>query len=138
MSQWMLIVLTLAELGLLVVVVMFYVRLRRSESLLKLLQQRHEDLMSKIHFNSELEQELVTSFEQRQHELATLNDELSRRAEELEELLARVERVVRKPESQRQTILDGRRRGVSVQSLAQSTGLTADEIELVLLDAKRH
>jgi len=138
MSQWMLIVLTLAELGLLVVVVMFYVRLRRSESLLKLLQQRHEDLMSKIHFNSELEQELVTSFEQRQHELATLNDELSRRAEELEGLLARVERVVRKPESQRQTILDGRRRGVSVQSLAQSTGLTADEIELVLLDAKRH
>ncbi len=127
MSLWLLLLLTLAELVLLVVVVVFYFRLKRSESLLKLLQQRHE----------ELEQELVASFEDRQRELGKLEGRLGERAEELRELIERAEKLARKPESKRQTVLDGRKRGMSVSSLAQTTGLSVDEVELMLLEGGR-
>lgn len=136
MSQWLLIVLTLAEVGLLALVAVFYFRLRRSESLISLLQQRHEDLMAKLHFNAELEQQLVSSFEQRQQELGSLNEEIERRVTELQELLERVEKAAPKPDARRQAIFDGRRRGLSVKALAQSMGLTVDEVELLLMESK--
>lgn len=138
MSQWMLVVLTLAEVGLLALVALFYFRLRRSESLINLLQQRHEDLMAKLHFNAEFEQELVSSFEQRQRELENLNEEIGRRVNELEDLLARAEKATPKPDARRQAILDGRRRGLTVKALAQSLGLTIDEVELVLMESNHH
>jgi len=137
MSHWMLIVLTLAEVGLLAVVVLFYIRLRRSESLIRLLQQRHEDLMAKLHFNEELERELVSSFEQRQRELVGLNEEISARVAELDALLTRSEYAAPRPDARRQAIVDGRRRGMTVKQLAQSMGLTEDEVELMLLESKR-
>jgi uncharacterized protein HemX len=136
MSQWLLIVLTLAEVGLLALVAVFYFRLRRSESLISLLQQRHEDLMAKLHFNAELEQQLVSSFEERQQELAALNEEIERRVTDLQDLLDRAEKVAPKPDARRQAIMDGRRRGLSVKTLAQSMGLTVDEVELLLMDSK--
>jgi hypothetical protein len=51
-------------------------------------------------------------------------------------LLEQAETFTKSPQFLRQTILSGSKRGLSVQALAQSTGLSTDEVELILDQSK--
>ncbi len=140
MSFWMLIGLSLTEIFLLFLLIIFFFRLKRSENLLRLMQDKQEDLLARLHFNAELEQEVVTSFETRQQQLQQLDDALARRVEELKALLeesAKVDLRDLKPRNPRQTIINGYKKGLSIKELSRSTGMTTDEVELIILDARR-
>jgi hypothetical protein len=124
--------LTLCELVLLLLVVLFFSRLRRSEDLLAKMQKNQDSLLKKLDFNARLEQELVGSFRQRQAELAELDQKLEQRRDELAKLVKKAEECSRSPEFLRQIILNGSRRGQSPLALAKGTGLSLDEVELIL------
>jgi hypothetical protein len=134
---WLLIGLTITEFVLLAVVLLFFRRLKRSESLLDALQQRQQQFVAKLSFSAELEQELVATFEERQKELAQLERKLVQRADELKQLLDRAEKIPPRPQPQdpKQIVLDGYRRGLPLKALAQSSGLSFEEVELVLMQA---
>ena len=136
MSQWILFFLSLTELVLLAFVILFFLRLKRSEEILDEVQQKQAQFLAKLHFNAELEAELVSSFEERQRELTQLDANLAQRAKEMEELLGRAEKVVRSPDTLRQTILKGKRDGRSNSDLARLTGLSLDEVELILMQGR--
>lgn len=127
--------LSLSELALLGLLLVFFQRLKRSETILNALQQNQESLLSKLHFNAELEQELVITFEKRQAELSKLDDQLEQRAEELRKLVKQAEQISHSPQFMREVIISGSRKGKSPQALALSTGLSVDEVELILEQA---
>lgn len=156
MTPWLLVGLTLTECVLLLAVLLVFKRLRRSEALLEQLQQRQQQFVAKLAFSAELEQELVATFEQRQQELARLDEQLAQRSRELEELLARAERAApsggnaRQPvrnagqpvrdsgqPDTRRIVVEGHKRGLSPRTLAQAAGVSVEEVELILLEAKR-
>ena len=124
--------LTVSELALLLLVVLFFSRLRRSEDLLSKLQKNQDSLLKKLDFNAKLEQELVGSFHRRQADLAELDQQLEERSKQLEKLVRKAEEITRSPEFLRQIILNGTRRGQSPQALAKATGLSLDEVQLIL------
>ena len=62
--QILLIILTLFEAALLCLVVIFFMRLRKSEEVLSKLRDKQDELLNKLRFNTQMERELVTSFEQ--------------------------------------------------------------------------
>jgi len=128
--------LTICELLLLLLVVLFFSRLRRSEDLLAKLQKNQDALLKKLDFNARLEHELVSSFQSRQAELAELDQKLEARRAELERLVKKAEEYTRSPDFVRQIILNGARRGQSSQALAKATGLALDEVELILAQNK--
>ena len=128
--------LTICELVLLLLVVLFFSRLRRSEDLLAKLQKNQDALLKKLDFNARLEHELVSSFQSRQAELAELDQKLEARRAELERLVKKAEEYTRSPDFVRQIILNGARRGQSSQALAKATGLALDEVELILAQSK--
>lgn len=138
-APWLLVSLTLTEFALLVAVVVFFRRLKRSEALLEKLQQKQEQFVAKLAFSAELEQELISSFEERQQELMELETRLAGRRDELEELLKRAEHTTgpAAKRSPRQIVLNGHKRGLSPKSLAQASGLSLDEVELILMEARR-
>jgi uncharacterized protein HemX len=124
--------LTVCELALLLLVVLFFSRLRRSEELLAKLQLNQNSFLKKLDFNAKLEQELVSSFQSRQAELAELDQRLEQRRAQLEKLVKKAEEYSRSPDFLRQVILNGAHRGQSPQALAKATGLAVDEVELIL------
>jgi len=124
--------LTVSELALIVLIVRFFSRLRKSEELVNELQKNQDALLKKIDFNARLEQELVSSFQKRQSELAELDQKLEERKSVLEKLVSQARDISRSPEFLRQTIITGRRKGRSVPALAKATGLSEDEVELIL------
>jgi uncharacterized protein HemX len=128
--------LTVCELALLLLVVLFFSRLRRSEDLLAKLQKNQDALLSKLDFNAKLEQELVGSFTRRQAELAELDQKLEQRRDELEKLVKKAQEFSRSPDFLRQIIVNGSRRGQSPLALAKATGLSLDEVELILVQNK--
>ena len=128
--------LTVCELALLLLVVLFFSRLRRSEDLLSKLQKNQDALLNKLDFNAKLEQELVGSFTRRQAELAELDQKLEQRRAELEKLVKKAQEFSRSPDFLRQIILNGSRRGQSPLALAKATGLSLDEVELILAQNK--
>ena len=128
--------LTVCELALLLLVVLFFSRLRRSEDLLAKLQKNQDALLNKLDFNAKLEQELVGSFTRRQAELAELDQKLEQRREELERLVKKAQEFSRSPDFLRQIIVNGSRRGQSPLALAKATGLSLDEVELILAQNK--
>lgn len=132
-SVWILVFISLAEIGLLFLLLVFFMRLRRSESLLNTLQGKQEKLLARMHFNAELEQELMQSFEERQRELRALDARLEERAEGLRKLLEQAEGISRSPQFLREVILNGQRKGQTVRQLAQHTGLSVEEVELILM-----
>lgn len=129
---WIIIVITLAEVTLLLLVLLFFLRLRRSEDLLERLQANQEKLLQHIYANAELEKELVGSFTQRQEQLAILNSKLEDRAEYLRRLLEQAEGIVRSPQFLREIILNNHRKGKNNAQIARDTGLSLDEVELIL------
>ena len=128
--------LTVCELALLLLVVLFFSRLRRSEDLLAKLQKNQDALLNKLDFNAKLEQELVGSFTRRQAELAELDQKLEQRRAELEKLVKKAQEFSRSPDFLRQIIVNGSRRGQSPLALAKATGLSLDEVELILAQNK--
>lgn len=132
LQEWLLIVLTGSELLLLVLVVGFFARLRRSEDMLSALQGNQAELMGKLQRSAQVEQELIDSFEDRQRELVRLEDKLAARARELGKLLKQAEEISRSPDFLRQVVLNGLKKGQSARELAKATGLTQDEVELII------
>ncbi|MBG0778042.1 MAG: hypothetical protein H0S85_16570 [Desulfovibrionaceae bacterium] len=135
LSQWFLVLLSLTELLLLLVLALFFWRLRRSEAVVNELQRKQEEFVSKLHFNAELEQELVASFQERQRQLGQLDDMLAAKIKELRGLVARAERMCRTTDYLRDLVIRGRREGRSVEELADVAGLSVDEVELILMKA---
>ncbi|MFV0349311.1 MAG: hypothetical protein ACK5JO_12045 [Halodesulfovibrio sp.] len=136
-AHWMLLALSLTELLLLILLFVFFLRLKRSESLLNEMQSKQETLLAKMHFNAQLEHELMESFSERQEQLRQLDIQLEARAAGLEKLIRQAESMSRSPQFLREMILDGNRKGHSPQQLARATGLSVDEVELILMKAGR-
>lgn len=123
---------TAAELVLLILVLLFFLRLRRSEQILSSLQANQDDLLDRMLRNAELEQEMVATFAQRQEQLAQLNERMEDRIATLRRLLEQAEGITRSPHFLREVILNCRKKGQSVEQIARKTGLARDEIELIL------
>ena len=132
LSLWIIVFVTLAEAVLMLLVFLFFLRLRRSEELLLRLQSNQEKVLERIYANAELEQELVGSFAQRQEQLQTLNLRLEERIEMIRRLLEQAEGISRSPQFLREIILNGRRKGRTSAQIARDAGLTVDEVEIIL------
>ena len=128
----LLLALTVTELALLFVVIIFYLRLRKSEALIARMQTKQEEFLHKLRANAQLEQELVDSFERRQDELARLDTQLTERVVVLNKLLKQADEYARSPQFLRQVIISGNRQGKSPKELAKTTGLSVDEVELII------
>jgi uncharacterized protein HemX len=136
LQEWLLLLLTGSELVLLILVVGFFARLRRSEDMLQALQNNQAELMGKLQKSAQLEQELLESFEDRQRELIRLEDKLATRERELSKLLKQAEEISRSPDFLRQVVLAGMKKGQSARELAKATGLSQDEVELIISQAR--
>ena len=136
-SYWIILVLSLLEIALLAGVVTFFFRLRRSEQLLAKLQKNQNDFMEKIEKSVDLEQQFLNNFAERQTELLHIETRLNEREQQLRSLLQQAESLSQSPQFLRQVILSGHRKGRSTKALAHSTGLSTDEVELILAQGKR-
>lgn len=123
---------SLVEILVLLAIFIFFSRLKRSEKLLDTLQSSQEQLLQKLHFNAELEQDLMDSFARRQQELQALDRLLEDRAQALRKLLEQAEAVTRSPMVLRESILSGYKAGKSIGELSMQSGLSRDEIRLIL------
>ena len=132
MSNMLLILFTFSEIVLLAVVILFFLRLRKSEALLSGLQTKQEEFIKRLQFNTQLENELVSTFEQRQQELVTINNEIEKRSAELKKLVDLANEYSKSPQFMREIILNGHRAGKSAVQLAKSTGLGLEEVELII------
>lgn len=137
MQLSILIVISLAELVLFFLLLRFFSRLRKSEELLVQLSQGHETLMDKLKTNAELEKELMQTFLVRQAELHSLNERLEGRVKTLQELLEQAEAISRSPQFLRELILTGKKKGRTSAQLAKATGLSLDEVELILAQMEK-
>ena len=135
LSFWILSFISLAELALFVLLLVFFARLKRSEHLLVKLQTSQNTLLKSLARNAELEKDLVASFSERQTELRHLDQRLEERAASLQKLLEQAENVSRSPQFLRELILTGSRKGRTPAQLAKGTGLSLDEVELILAEA---
>ena len=134
LSFWLLTLIAVIELLLFALLFVFFSRLRRSEEALVRLRQSQDSLMHLLDHNTEMEKELVASFVERQKELKYLDLRLEERAADLRELLEQAEAVRRSPQFLRELIAAGRRQGKSLPQLAKETGLSLDEVELILAE----
>lgn len=135
LSLWVLGLISVAELFLFVLILVFFLRLKRSEDLLMKLQQGQNRLLQSLKQNEELERDLVDSFSRRQEELRALDQRLEERSETLQKLLKQAENVSKSPQFLRELILTGTRQGRSPSQLAKATGLSVDEVELILAES---
>lgn len=131
-SYWILGASTIVEIGLMVLAFFFYIKLVKSETLVRALQDKQQEFLQRLDFNARLEKEIVDTFAKRQEELALLEEKLHQRTTEMRRLLEQAENFTKSPQFLRQTILSGFRRGQSAEALAQATGLSVDEVELIL------
>jgi hypothetical protein len=131
-SHWILTASTLMEILLIVLAFFFYSKLKKSELLVRSLQDRQEEFLQKLDMNARLENEIIGTFTKRQEELTALEEKLHYRALEMRRLLEQAENFTKSPQFLRQTILSGFKRGQSAEALAQATGLSVDEVELIL------
>lgn len=132
MTSLLLVCFSLLELLLLLVVVAFFLRLKKSEAIISTLQSRQEEFLNKLHFNAQLENELVQSFRQRQDRLGELDRQLETQAQRLEKLLTKAREYSKSPSFLRQIILAGHKEGSAPKELAQSTGLSLEEVQLII------
>lgn len=135
LSFWVIALLSIAELFLFILILVFFSRLRRSEELLMKLRQGQDGLLKSLHQNEQLEKELVESFARRQEELRHLDRRLEERIETMKKLLEQAENISRSPQFLRELILTGTRQGRTPAHLAKATGLSVDEVELILSEA---
>ncbi len=132
MTELLLIFFSITEIILLVAIVFFFLRLKKSEELVTQLQSKQQEFINKLHFNAQLETELMNTFEERQEELARLDRQLERKEQRLKKILSQAEEFSRSPQFLRQIILTGYKEGKPVSRLAKATGLTIEEVELII------
>lgn len=132
---WLLALVSIFELVLFFLLLSFFRRLRKSEELLLKLQTGQASLLANLEQNAQLEKDLIASFAERQHELKRLDMQLEERAANLGKLLNQAETVSRSPQFLRELILSGIRQGKSPLELAKATGLSLDEVKLILAQA---
>jgi len=130
--QWALLSIGMLEMVLLATIVVLFIRLRRSETLFVQLRQNQKELLDKLQFNSQLEQQLVTSFTKRQKELSELDEKLQSRADELRALVDQAKKYSDSPRLVRQVVLSGHDRGEKKQVLAKQTGLSLEEVDWII------
>lgn len=132
LSFWLLILVTIFELVLFFLLLSFFRRLRKSEELLLKLQSGQSSLLVNVEQNAQLEKDLIASFVERQQELKHLDIQLEERAAHLTKLLGQAEAVSRSPLFLRELILTGVRQGKAPLELARATGLSLDEVKLII------
>ena len=132
LSFWVIIGASVVEVFFLLTLLWFFARLKRSEALLNELQANQERLLAKLDINTQLEHELMESFDQRQAELMQLDAHLTNRIKELKRLLSEAQGVTRSPGLLREIITSGYKSGRSKEELAKSTNLSIDEVSLIL------
>lgn len=132
MNLLILALITLAEFVLIVLVLVFFKRLRKSEQVLLAMQNNQDEIMDRMVRNANLEQELVATFVERQAELERLNIAMEERIFMLRKLLKQAEEISHSPYLLREVILSSRKKGMNIEMIAQKTGLAKDEIELIL------
>jgi cell shape-determining protein MreC len=132
MSNLLIIIFTVSEVILLIIVILFFLRLKKSETLLSGLQANQEGFIKRLQFNTQLENELVATFEQRQQELVSLNRELENKSVKLKKLVDLASEYCKSPQFMREIILKGNNAGKSAIQLAKSTGLSLEEVELII------
>jgi len=130
---WAIIALTFMEVIILGTIFLFFARLRHSEVAMSELQANQEQMLERIQDNTIYEQELVSSFMERQIELGHLDKRLDDRAIELRKLLEQAEGILRSPHFLRELILNSHKKGKSIKEIASSSGLDPDEVELILV-----
>lgn len=130
--SWLLAALSLTEVLLLGVVLLFFWRLKQSEAVLAALQNKQDELLNKLRFNAQLEQELVSTFQERQAQFIDLDAKIEERATELKRIIRQAEQYLRSPQFLREAILSGHRSGKTPAELAKDMGLSVDEVELIL------
>lgn len=123
---------SLLEVLLLAGALVFYFRLKRSQTLMNTLQDNQQSLLARIEMNARLEREIVATFAQRQAELRELDSKLEDRARSLRKLLEQAEGIARSPQFLREVILNGRKKGLTSRQIALNAGLSVDEVELIL------
>jgi len=132
MSDLLIILFTVSEIVLLVVVILFFLRLKKSETLLSGLQANQNEFIKRLQFNTQLESELVATFEQRQQELVALNNQLEKKAAELKKLVNLANEYCKSPQFMREIIIQGHRAGKTPAQMVKSSGLSLEEIELII------
>ncbi len=132
---WIILSLSLLEAFLLVGVIVFFLRLRRSEQLLAKLQHNQQEFLQKIEKSAVLEKQLLDNFAGRQSDLLHLESQLADREKQLRILLQQAENVTQSPSFLRHIILSGHRKGTPAAELARSTGLSVEEVEIILEQA---
>lgn len=132
MYQAFFIIISIAEVIIFTLLIIFFNRLRTSEELLTRLHDGQASLLDKLYANATLEQELMDSFVARQRELVELDGKLDDKTEELKRLLEQAESVCRSPQFLRELIIGGAKKGRSPLQLAKGTGLSLDEVNLIL------
>lgn len=132
MTVFLLVFFSVTEIILLVAIIFFFLRLKKSEELVTQLQSKQQEFINKLHFNAQLETELMNTFEERQEELARLDMQLDQKTRKLKKILAQAEEFSRSPQFLRQIILTGHKEGKPVNRLAKATGLSIEEVELII------
>lgn len=132
MTDLLIILFTFSEIILLGVVIMFFLRLKKSETLLSGLQAKHEEFIKRLQFNTQLENELVATFEQRQMELVSLNQDIEKKTAELKKLVELANDYCKSPQFMREIIINGHKAGKSPAQMAKATGLSLEEVELII------
>ncbi|CCO24962.1 hypothetical protein [Maridesulfovibrio hydrothermalis] len=132
MTEFLLIFFSVTEIILLIAIIFFFIRLKKSEELVTQLQSKQQEFINKLHFNAQLENELMNTFEQRQQELAQLDKVLDQKSRKLKKILSQAEEFSRSPQFLRQIIITGHKEGKPVNRLAKATGLSTDEVELII------
>ncbi len=132
MDLYILIGLTLAEFIIIFLVLLFFKRLRRSEQALEHLQSNQEEFMDRLLRNVQLEQEMVTTFIQRQEQLERLNIAMEERIYYLKNLIKQAEDISHSPYLMREIIMNSKKKGLPLDMIAKKTGMAKDEIEIIL------
>ncbi|TVM31063.1 hypothetical protein [Oceanidesulfovibrio marinus] len=134
MLQWAFILLSCLEVVLLTLVIVFFQRLKRSESVLNTLQDKQQNLLNKLDFNSRIEEQLMETFRERQNELIRLADDIERKSDELRSLIKQADSISHSPRTKRQAVINAYRRGMSARQIAKAMNLSEDEVELMLME----
>ncbi len=134
MLQWAFILLSCLEVVLLALVIVFFQRLKRSESVLNALQDKQQNLLNKLDFNARLEEQLVDTFRQRQDELINLAEDIEQKSEELRALIKQAESISHSPRTKRQAVLNAHHRGMKPREIAKAMNLSVDEVELMIME----
>ncbi len=130
--QWIIVIVSVIEVYLLFLILIFFYRLRKTESLLAEMQSNQKNFIDRLDFNARLEKEMVSTFQQRQKELLNLEAKMEQRVKELNGLIRQAEQYTRSPSFMKNLIMTGHLNGRSIEELVKTTGLSRDEVELII------